>query len=52
MITAHRRENLGEPMYNMIRGTRRVMDRHPNAKAIYPIRTNSLARKAADEELM
>ena len=31
MITAHRRENLGEPMHNMFRAIRRVMDEHPDA---------------------
>ena len=35
MITAHRRENLGEPMHNMFRAIRRVMDENPDVKAIY-----------------
>lgn len=51
MITAHRRENLGEPMRNMFRAIRRVMDEHPDVKAIYPIHMNPLVRKIADEEL-
>ena len=51
MITAHRRENLGEPMHNMFRAIRRVMDEHPDVKAIYPIHMNPVVRKAADEEL-
>lgn len=51
MITAHRRENLGEPMHNMFRAIRRVMDEHPDVKAIYPIHMNPIVRKAADEEL-
>lgn len=51
MITAHRRENLGEPMHNMFRAIRRVMDEHPNVKAIYPIHMNPVVRKAAEEEL-
>ena len=51
MITAHRRENLGQPMHNMFRAIRRVMDEHPDVKAIYPIHMNPLVRKAADEEL-
>lgn len=37
MITAHRRENLGEPMKHMFRAIRRVCDEHPDVKAIYPI---------------
>ena len=50
-ITAHRRENLGEPMHNMFRAIRRVLNEHPDCKAIYPIHMNPLVRKAADEEL-
>ncbi|MCQ2799794.1 MAG: UDP-N-acetylglucosamine 2-epimerase (non-hydrolyzing) [Bacilli bacterium] len=50
-ITAHRRENLGEPMHNMFRAIRRVLDEHPDVKAVYPIHMNPLVRKAADEEL-
>lgn len=51
MITAHRRENLGEPMHNMFCAIRRVMDEHPDVKAIYPIHMNPVVRQAADEEL-
>ena len=51
MITAHRRENLGEPMKNMFRAIRRVMDEHPDVKAIYPIHMNPVVRAAADEIL-
>lgn len=50
-ITAHRRENLGEPMHNMFRAIRRVMDEHPDVKALYPIHMNPIVRKAAEEEL-
>ena len=50
-ITAHRRENLGEPMHNMFRAIRRVLDEHPDCKAVYPIHMNPVVRKAADEEL-
>ena len=51
VITAHRRENLGEPMHNMFRAIRRIMDEHPDVKAIYPIHMNPLVREAAEEEL-
>ena len=51
IITAHRRENLGEPMHNMFRAIRRIMDEHSNVKAIYPIHMNPVVRKAAEEEL-
>ena len=51
LITAHRRENLGEPMHHMFRAIRRVLDEHPDVKAVYPIHMNPVVRKAADEEL-
>lgn len=50
-ITAHRRENLGEPMHHMFRAIRRVLDEHPDCRAIYPIHMNPVVRKAAEEEL-
>lgn len=51
MLTAHRRENLGEPMHNMFRAIRRIVDETPDVKVIYPIHMNPVVRKAADEEL-
>ena len=49
LLTAHRRENLGEPMRNIFRGIRRVLDEVPGYKVIYPIHKNPLVRAAADE---
>lgn len=51
VITAHRRENLGEPMHHMFRAIRRIIDEHPDVKAIYPIHMNPVVRRAAEEEL-
>jgi len=51
MITAHRRENLGEPMKHMFRAIRRVMDEHPDVKAIYPIHMNPVVRETANSIL-
>lgn len=51
LITAHRRENLGEPMHHMFRAIRRVLVEHPDVKAIYPIHLNPAVRRAAEEEL-
>ena len=48
LITAHRRENLGEPMKHMFRAIRRVMDEHHDVKAIYPIHMNPIVRETAD----
>lgn len=51
MITAHRRENLGKPMQHMFRAIRRVMEEHPDVKAIYPIHMNPAVREKASREL-
>ena len=51
MITAHRRENLGEPMHHMFRAIRRIMDEHEDVKAIYPIHMNPVVRGIANEYL-
>ena len=51
IITAHRRENLGEPMHHMFRAIRRIIDEHPDVCAIYPIHMNPLVREAAAAEL-
>lgn len=51
MITAHRRENLGEPMKHMFRAIRRVIDEHSNVKAIYPIHMNPVVREIANSIL-
>lgn len=51
MITAHRRENLGEPMRHMFKAIRRVMDEHPDVKAIYPIHMNPVVREIANAYL-
>lgn len=51
MITAHRRENLGEPMKNMFRAISRIINETPDIKAIYPIHMNPVVRKAANDIL-
>ena len=50
-ITAHRRENLGESMHHMFRAIRRVLNEHPDCKAVYPIHMNPVVREAAKAEL-
>lgn len=49
LITAHRRENLGEPLRNMFRAIRRVLEEHDDVRAIYPIHMNPVVRETADE---
>lgn len=51
MITAHRRENLGEPMHCMFRAIRRIIEEHDDVKAIYPVHMNPAVREAAAAEL-
>lgn len=51
LITAHRRENLGEPMRHMFSAIRRVLEEHPGCKAIYPIHMNPVVRRIAAETL-
>ncbi|MBR1731510.1 MAG: UDP-N-acetylglucosamine 2-epimerase (non-hydrolyzing) [Ruminococcus sp.] len=51
LLTAHRRENLGEPMHSMFRAIRRIVDETPDVKVIYPIHMNPIVRKVADDEL-
>ena len=51
LITAHRRENLGEPMRHMFKAIRRVMDEYSDVKAIYPIHMNPVVREIAGEFL-
>ena len=51
LITAHRRENLGQPMHNMFSAIRRVMEENPDVRAVYPIHMNPVVRETASEIL-
>ena len=51
LITAHRRENLGDPMRHMFRAIRRIVENHPDVKALYPIHLNPAVRDVAHEVL-
>lgn len=48
LITAHRRENIGEPMEEMFRAIRRIVLEHPEIKVIYPMHLNPQVRRTAD----
>ncbi|OLR54773.1 UDP-N-acetylglucosamine 2-epimerase [Hornefia porci] len=50
LITAHRRENLGEPMHHMFRAIRKVVETHPDIRAVYPIHMNPAVRRIAEAE--
>ncbi|MBQ8192746.1 MAG: UDP-N-acetylglucosamine 2-epimerase (non-hydrolyzing) [Bacilli bacterium] len=49
LLTAHRRENLGKPMYDIFSAVKRVVEENYNVKVIYPIHMNPLVRSIADE---
>jgi len=51
LLTAHRRENLGEPMYHIFRAIRRIVEEMEDVKVIYPIHLNPIVRKIAGEVL-
>ena len=51
LVTAHRRESLGAPMQAMLRAIRRVIDEHPDVRAVYPVHMNPAVRQAAKREL-
>lgn len=51
MLTAHRRENLGEPLKNMFSAIKRIVDEHGDIKVIYPIHMNPLVRSTANKIL-
>ena len=49
LLTAHRRENLGEPMRHIFRAIKRVVDEFSDVKVIYPIHMNPKVREVANE---
>lgn len=49
VLTAHRRENLGEPMYRMFRAIKRIVDQNDDVKMVYPVHLNPIVQKAAYE---
>jgi UDP-N-acetylglucosamine 2-epimerase (non-hydrolysing) len=50
LLTSHRRENIGEPMHNIFRAVRRIIDEFKDVKVIYPIHLNPVVREIANEE--
>lgn len=51
VLTAHRRENLGEPMRNMFRAIKRIIDKHQDIKVVYPVHLNPIVVSTANEIL-
>lgn len=51
LITAHRRENLGEPMREMFKAIKRIVDEFSDVRVIYPVHLNPKVRQVANEIL-
>lgn len=51
LMTAHRRENLGEPMRRIFRAVRRLVDEHPEISVVYPVHLNPAVQEVAQEIL-
>ena len=49
MLTAHRRENLGEPMRNMFRAIKRIIEKYKDIKVVYPVHLNPIVVQTAEE---
>ena len=51
LLSAHRRENLGEPMRGMFNAIKRIIDEYEDVKVVYPVHLNPKVRAVADEVL-
>lgn len=51
LMTAHRRENLGEPMRNMFKAIKRLVEKHNDIQVVYPVHMNPVVREIANEIL-
>lgn len=49
VLTAHRRENLGDPMKGMFRAIRRICEKYQDVKVVYPVHLNPIVADAANE---
>ena len=51
LVTTHRRENLGDPMHQVYRALRRLVEAVPDTEVVFPVHRNPLVREAVSEEL-
>lgn len=49
LLTAHRRENIGDSMHRMFRAVMRIVEKHPDVKVIYPVHPNPAVVQTAEE---
>ncbi|WP_214480870.1 UDP-N-acetylglucosamine 2-epimerase (non-hydrolyzing) [Bacillus sp. SM2101] len=51
LLTAHRRENVGEPMRNIFRAVKRLVEEHSDVQVVYPVHLNPAVRELANDVL-
>ncbi|WP_420493985.1 UDP-N-acetylglucosamine 2-epimerase (non-hydrolyzing) [Macrococcus psychrotolerans] len=51
LLTAHRRENIGQPMHNIFSAIRRIVDEFEDVEVVYPMHKNPKVREIAAEHL-
>ena len=49
LLTSHRRENIGDPMRQMFRAIKQIVDEYEDIKVVYPIHMNPIVRELANE---
>ena len=49
LLTAHRRENIGDSMKSIFKAVKRIVTEFPDVKVVYPIHKNPIVRKIANE---
>jgi len=51
LLTAHRRENIGEPMHNIFKAIKRIIEEHEDVTVVYPMHKNPKVREIAAQYL-
>ena len=51
VLTCHRRENYGQPMHDILRAVRHIVQTHPGVEVVYPVHLSPAVRACAQEEL-
>ncbi len=51
VLTAHRRENIGDTMRGMFRAIKKICEKHTDVKVVYPVHLNPAVVSAANEVL-
>lgn len=51
LLTAHRRENIGQPMINVFKAVRKLIDQYEDLALVYPVHMNPRVRELAEAYL-